>query len=155
LWHGTAAPKVERLEQEDSVDHALAALLVKEAAAQTPFVERKRQTIKGDDTKILVRVFAGKKKAAIVFKVDNQNPYNAWRLTEARLFAPATGEEKPFALRTSQDEIVPGASGYVAIVADKDAFSSKSGPVDLVLQLFRQDGLLQAYVALDQRLVRE
>ncbi len=64
-------------------------------------------------------------------------------------------DARAFALRTDRDEIAPGASGRVAIVVDKSAFSSENGPVDLALELFRHDGLLNALVVLDHRLARE
>jgi hypothetical protein len=54
-----------------------------------------------------------------------------------------------------RDEIPPGASGRVAVVVDKSAFISKNRPADLVLELFRHDGLLNALLVLDHRLARE
>jgi uncharacterized protein (TIGR02268 family) len=145
----------ERLKAENSVDHALAALLAKGATAQTPFVLVKRQTLWDGESKIHIRVFAGKQKAAVLFKIENQHPNAPWKLAEVRLSNPSTGESRPFALHTAQDVIAPGESGYVVVVADKSAFLTKDGPTALALELVRRDGLLQAWVGLDYRLVRE
>jgi hypothetical protein len=88
-----------------------------------------------------------------------------WKLKEVQLSAMLsrqsfdepvrTGEKKEFALRMSRDEIQRGESGYIAVVADKSAFTSRDGPIHLALELFRQDGLQQAVVLLDHRIVEE
>jgi hypothetical protein len=145
--------KLERLTKEDSVDHALAALLVKGATAQTHFVEVQRRLVREGNAQVHVRTFAGNKKAAVVFDIKNQDQEYDWTLMEARLSNPSTGQLRPFALRTNQDEILPGGSGYIAIVVDKSAFTStRKGLAPLVLELFRQeDGLRQVAVVLDPR----
>ena len=52
--------------------------------------------------------------------------------------------------------IVPGQTGRIAVVVDKSAFETKEGQlVDLALQIFRDDGLLQVAVALDHTLIRK
>ncbi len=147
--------KVERLTKEDSVDHALAALLLKGARAQTPFVETQRRLVREENAEVLVRLFAGRTKAAVVFDIKNQDPKYDWTLMQARLSNPRTGQLRSFALRTNRDEIPPGGSGLVVIVADKNAFTStKKGLEPLVLELFRQeDGLRQVAVVLDPRLL--
>lgn len=84
-------------------------------------------------------------------------------LAEARLLttrpgetAPVLfGEVKPFALQKDWDELAPGSSGYLAVVVDKSSFKSQEGPCDLTVELYRQDGLLDAHVLLDRRFVRE
>ena len=148
--------KIERYQREDSVDHALASLLVKGATKQTPFVEKQQRILREENAEVLVRVFAGRKKAAVVFKIKNQDPDDYWTLMEAHLSNPVTGEVRPFALRTDRDEIPPGESGHVVIIVDKSAFTSESGPTPLVLELFRKEGgLRQAALILDHRLARE
>jgi hypothetical protein len=52
-------------------------------------------------------------------------------------------------------ELAPGQSGRIAVVADQSAFESKEGLVDLVLEIFREDGNLQVMVNLDHRLIRK
>lgn len=104
-------------------------------------------------------------RSAVLFHVTNSQLDVPWRLKKVQLSAMVsrqsaeepvrTGEKKEFALRTSRDEIQPGESGYIAVVADKSAFISKDGPVHLVLELFRHDGLQQAVVLLDHRIVEE
>jgi hypothetical protein len=59
------------------------------------------------------------------------------------------------ALRMDRAGVAPGASGTLAIVADRSAFASGKGFVDLSLELVRQDGLAQAVVLPDHRLVSE
>jgi hypothetical protein len=155
----------ERQRKEDaSADHALAALLVNDARTQTPFVRHQKWVDRDGETAMIVEVLSGKRKAAVVFEVTNLNPDKPWRVKEVRLSPTRPGvepgslfreEAKPFALHMDRDEIPPGASGRVAVVVDKSAFTSKDGPADLALELFRQDGLLNALVVLDHRLARE
>jgi len=108
--------------------------------------------------------FSGKKKAAVVFHVKNLDPNTPWKVREVLLSPSRPGEEpgvvfkkqaKPFALRTDREESAPGATGRVAIVVDKSAFASENGLTDLVLELFRHDGQLNAVLVLDHRLARE
>jgi uncharacterized protein (TIGR02268 family) len=150
------AQEVERYRKEDSVDHALAALLVKGATAQTPFFERQRRLFREENAEVLVRVFGGRKKAAVVLELRNEGPENDWTLMEARLSNPRTGERRDFALRADRDAIPPGGSGRIAIVADKSAFTSTKGLEPLLLEVFRKEGgLRQVAVVLDPRLLRE
>ncbi len=75
---------------------------------------------------------------------------------EARLSSDLTSRTaRPFALRMNRTELVPGASGTLAVVADKSAFVSEQGLVDLTLEVFRSDGYQQLMVLLDHRLVRK
>jgi uncharacterized protein (TIGR02268 family) len=144
-------------EEETSVDHALAALMVKGAVEQTLFRLHRTWLLKGDDADIEVRSFGGLKKVAVVFKVTNHHGMHPWRLMEARVSTASTGEARPFALRAGQDEIAPGTSGVLAIVADESAFKSGngSGPEKLVIDIFRSDGLQHARVVLEWRNKRE
>lgn len=147
---------VEKYEQEDTIDHALAALLAKGANKMTPFHEDKSWLLndEGDGAEIQVFVYSSKQrdKAAVVFSVQNHNP-EPWRLLEARL--RTTQEEKrPFAMRTSEASVREGARGRVAFVIDAQAFDGSEGPERLVLEIFRQDGLKEAVVELDPSLLR-
>lgn len=141
--------------QENSVDHAFATLLAQGAVKQTPFVQEHTALIKEYGVELLVRVYSGKGKAAVVFQIKNQSLDSPWRLMDARLFTESSGTPRPFALRMDSTEIAPGASGTLAVVADQSAFTSEKGPVDLALELFRHDGLQQAFVLLDHNLARK
>lgn len=157
--------EVQRRWDEDTADHALAKLLVAGAVRQTPFRERKKRIFKGQGEETMVRIYAGKTKAAVLFTVTNRDPSKPWSLSEARLVALRPGEDaepsyvfgtaRKFALRQDREEISPGESGNVAVVVDRSAFQTESGSVELVLELYRKDGWRQAYVVLDERLARE
>ena len=147
--------KVEKYEQQDSVDHALAALLARDAARQTTFRERKKWVLDDGDAKFEVRLFTGKGKAAVVFKVMNQDPEHPWKLREARLYTAKSWAFRPFALRTDYEEIAPGTSGHIAVVADKSAFVGPKGAEQLLLELYRSDGYRQIFVMLDPDLLRD
>lgn len=111
--------------------------------------------VKDGAVEMVVRVFRGNKKVAVTFHVTNRDPETSWGLGEARLTSVESGEARPFALRMDRVEISPGSSGTLAVVADKSAFASGKGFVDLSLELVRYDGLAQAVVLLDRRLVSE
>jgi uncharacterized protein (TIGR02268 family) len=142
-------------EEETSVDHALAALLVKGEVRLTPFRDSRTWLLKCDGADIKVQSFTSADKLAVVFHIKNQHPSKAWKLMEARLSAVSTGETRPFALRMDQDEISPGASGTIAVIAGDDAFRPEKAAERLVLELFRSDGLMQAQVVLEQQIERE
>nr|WP_257452809.1 DUF2381 family protein [Archangium lipolyticum] len=142
--------------EENSIDHAYATLLANGAEKQAPF--RKEQTIvlKDGEVDMVVRVFSGKGKAAAVFQLTNTGSARPWRFGDARLSSDLTSRTaRPLALRMNRAELVPGASGNIAVVADKSAFISEQGLVDLTLEIFRSDGSLQVMVSLDHRLIRE
>lgn len=147
--------KVHRYEQEDSVDHALAALLVKDSSRQTPFRECKKWVLNDGDAEFVVRTFTGQGKAAVVFTIRNDNPERSWQLQQARLYTAKGWDARPFALRTDHEEIASGASGHVAVVVDKSAFMAGKGVEQLLLELYRMDGYRQVFVLLDPNLVRD
>ncbi|HYO66672.1 MAG TPA: DUF2381 family protein [Archangium sp.] len=156
---GQLKEEVERYRKEDSVNHALAGLLAKGATKQTPFQERYAALFKsptGVEFRVSVLASKNRDKAAVVFKVKNNSPTEPWSLMEARLITNDGGEERPFALRASQEYWGPGGqTGQIAVVLDASAFDSKTGPDRLVLELFRQgDGLRQAWIHLDKQLLR-
>ncbi|WP_224244408.1 DUF2381 family protein [Hyalangium gracile] len=148
--------KFEKLEQEDTIDHALASLLAKGAIKMTPFRERKSWLLKdeGEGTEIQVFVYTSRSrdKAAVVLSVRNGNP-EPWSLLEARL-RTSKEERRPFAMRTSGAFLHEGTRGRVAFVIDGHAFDAAGGPERLVLEIFRQDGLKEAIVELDPSLLR-
>ena len=159
--------EVRRRAREDTGDHALAKLLATGAIHQTSFVPRKKRLVKTEEgTEMVVHIFAGKAKAAVLFTVTNHHPSKPWSLLEARLRTPRPGqdqrppflfgEERPFALRRSQNEIAPGQCGTVAVVVDKAAFMTNDGLVNtLALELYRHDGAMDTHVLLDRRLLHE
>jgi uncharacterized protein (TIGR02268 family) len=146
--------------EETSVDHALAALLVKDATKMTPFRSVLVQLVKNPHgVEFLVTVLTSKKnnKIAVIFDVTNNSSVDAWRLLEARLATESGREKKPFALRASREYWGPGGeSGRVAVVLDGSAFDASKGSDRLVLELFRRgDGMRQAGVFLERSLLLE
>ncbi len=147
----------ERLKKEEnSVDHAFATLLVNGEVKKTPFRRKQVAALKFDDMDIKVEAFEGPGKAATVIHLTNTYTDGPWRFREARLTSDLTSyTTRPFALRMDRTELAPGQSGRIAVVADQSAFESKEGLVDLVLEIFREDGNLQVMVNLDHRLIRK
>jgi uncharacterized protein (TIGR02268 family) len=148
--------EVERYRHEEtSEDHALAALLASGAVAQTPFIVEDRFSGKDADAKVSTTVFRGKGKVAVVFKLKNRASAQSWSMKMARLVSVSSGRDRAFALRSTVSSISPGASGVIAIVADKSAFVEEGAVTSLFLEIYRQDGLRQALVQLDPRLIEE
>jgi hypothetical protein len=149
----------ERYEQEqNSPDHALAALLANGAEEQTPFRAKRAYSYREGDVEITIVVYTGKSKAAALVRIKNHLD-RFWTLREARLtsgskFYKPSAEVRQCAMHMVPNSIPPGASGAVAIVADKSAFLSGEGPETLALQIIRDDGLVQAFVKLDPSLAR-
>lgn len=146
--------KVERYEQQDSVDYALAAVLAKDASRQTSLRERKKYVLHDGAVEFVVRLFSGHGKAAVVFMITNGED-SPWKMKMARLYTATGQQERPFALRTGQEEVISGATGYVAIVADKSAFAGTRGAEQLFLEIYRDDGCRQLLVRLDPELTLE
>jgi len=145
--------------EENSADHALAALLANGAEDQTPFRARRAWSYTEGDVEVTIIVYTGKSKAAAVVRIKNHLD-RSWTLREARLtsgfdFYKPSAEVRSCAMRMVPHSIPPGGSGAVAIVADKSAFLSKDGPETLALQIIRDDGLVQAFVKLDPSLARK
>lgn len=147
----------ERLKQEEnSVDHALATLLAHGQVKQTPFRRERKAVLKNEDMDITVEVFSGQGKAAALVHLTNTYGNEPWRLKDARLSSDLTAyTTRPFALRMNRDEIIPGQTGTISVVADQGAFDSKEGLVDLALEIFRDDGVQQVVVMLDHGLIRK
>ena len=148
----------ERYRQEEtSVDHALAQLLANSDVKYTPFRREQKWSLKCDGVDILVEVLTSRTvpKTAVVFTIMNQDRAEPWKLMEARLSTAARWEPRPFALRLEKEQIAQGRSGRIAVVADHKVFESKQGPEQLILELFRSDGLQQVQVVLEERIARE
>jgi hypothetical protein len=148
----------ERYRQEEtSVDHALAQLLANGDIKYTPFKRRQKWRLKGDGADIDVEVLMSETvpKTAVLFTVMNKDRAASWKLSEARLSTASSLEPRPFALRQEMAEIAPGAPGRIAVVADHSAFDSKLGLEQLVLELFRSDGMQQVQVVLELQATRE
>ncbi|WP_309896495.1 DUF2381 family protein [Archangium sp.] len=152
----------ERHWRENTTDHALARLLKKGDMKLTQLRVRRRWFFKEEGMDLDATFLSGKGKAAVLVQVTNRDPAKAWSLAEARLRTTRPGEKapilfgeaRPFALQKDWGELAPGASGTLAIVVDKSAFTSQEGPCDLTVELYRHDGLLVGHVVLDRRLVR-
>jgi uncharacterized protein (TIGR02268 family) len=142
--------EVECFRQErTSEDHALAALLASGAVEQTPFRIESYAIGKDDDTEIEAKVFKGKGKAAVVFKVKNLHLEHDWSVRSARVVTISKGRESAVAVHASRASIAPGESGVVAVVADKRAFIEDGKVTSVFLELYRHDGMRQAFVRLD------
>jgi hypothetical protein len=147
--------KVERYEQQDSVDHALAALLAKDAKRQTTFRQHQKWVFNEEGAEFEVRIFKGKGKAGVTFTIRNQRGERAWKMKMARLYTARGWKDRPFAASTDSEVIPVGKSGQVAVVVDKSAFVEGNGVEQLLLELYRDDGYRQAYVLLDPSLCLE
>jgi uncharacterized protein (TIGR02268 family) len=148
----------ERFRQEEnSVDHALATLLANGAAKKTPFRRVKVVRPKNEDMDMVVELFSGPDKAAVVVTLTNTHYGEPWTFDHAYLTQDFTSYTvRPFALRMDRKAIVPGQSGKIAVVVDRSAFQTDEGHLAaLALQIFRGDGLLQVAVALDHTLIRQ
>ena len=144
--------------EENSVDHAYATLLANGQVKKTPFRRKRRwRGNANEDMEVWVDLYEGPGKAAVVVHLKNTHYGEPWMLDGAYLTRDFTSyTARPFALRMDRLEIVPGQSGNIAVVVDKSAFHTDGGQlVDLVLQLFRGDGLLQVAVTVDHTLLRQ
>ncbi|MBE4748659.1 DUF2381 family protein [Corallococcus sp. ZKHCc1 1396] len=147
-----------RLRQEEhSPDHALAALLANGDRKHTPFERKRTWRLNNEEANVTVEVLTSRKvpKVAVVFTLTNHDAKKSWSLMEARLSTLSGGKARPFALRMQQDEIAPGGTGRIAVVADDSVFRSPQGLEQLALELFRADGLSQAYLVLEWRPFKE
>jgi uncharacterized protein (TIGR02268 family) len=142
--------------EENSVDHALATLLVNGEVKKTPFVRKRLFRSENEDMDMIVEVFSGPGKAAVLINLTNTHYGDDWKFDGAYLTRDYTSfTTRPFAIRMDRARIVPGQSGKIVVVVDKSAFKAKAGEFeDLALQIFRGDGLLQVAVALDHKLIQ-
>lgn len=155
--------------EETSIDHALAALLAKGALKMPPFRQQYVSLVKNPrGAEILVTVLTSNKpdskkpdKVAVIINLKNNSPSETWSLMEARLVAEESGEQRPFALRATQESWAPeeswapgGESGQIAVVFDAGAFDFNDSPDRLVLELFRQgSGIREAWVFLERHML--
>ncbi|WP_257459393.1 DUF2381 family protein [Archangium lipolyticum] len=137
--------------EENSIDHALAALLANGQLSMTPFKDRVKWTITDKGFKVDIILLEGGARAAVLFLIKNLDERTPWRLEEARLSTFTTGESRPFALRMTPIEIPPGKTGTIALVTDLTSFMTKIGTDKLVVELFRDGGLRQVYAVLEKK----
>ncbi len=150
--------EVQRLKKEEnSVDHALATLLMSGELKKTLFVRKRVFRPRNEDMDMVVELFSGLGKAAAVVTLTNTYYGDDWKFDGAYLTRDYTNfTARPFAMRMDRSTIVPGQSGKIAVVVDQSAFRTKDGElVDLALQIFRGDGLLQVAVVLEHELIRQ
>ncbi|RKH43610.1 DUF2381 family protein [Corallococcus sicarius] len=143
----------QKREEETSVEHALAALLAQNEIAMTPFKEAQKWLQIENEIEIAVSVLVPKgkvaqRKVAVVFTMKNKDPVRPWTLQAARLSTWTTRESRPFALRMTPSAIAPGSTGRIAMVTDLASFDSNRDGDRLVVEIFRDGGLRQAYVEL-------
>jgi hypothetical protein len=151
-----AAENERRVQQEGSVDHALAALLAQDRVDLTPFKVASAKVIQDSDVDLKIVAFVPKQKGAgpgrgaVVFRVTNKDPRRTWEFDEVRLLSVSTGDLKPVAVRLSAPTVGPGESGTIAAVMDMKAFGAgPPAPSDhLVLELWRAGPARQASVEL-------
>lgn len=142
--------------EENSVDHAYATLLVNGQVKKTPFRREVLYRPKSQDMDMIVEVFSGPGKAAVLIHLTNTYYDGPWTFDSAYLTRDLTSyTARPFALRMERNEIAPGQSGKLAVVVDKSAFEQEGQLVNLALKIFRGDGLLQVAVAMDHKLIRQ
>ncbi|MFP2928191.1 DUF2381 family protein [Pyxidicoccus sp. 3LG] len=143
--------------EENSVDHAFATLLANGQVEKTPFRRKRVFRSKNEDMDMIVELFKGPGKAAAVITLKNTYLAEPWKLDGAYLTRDFTSyTARPFAVRMNRPVIVPGQSGKIAVVVDKNAFETEGGQLtNLALQIFRGDGLLQVAVAMDHTLIRQ
>jgi uncharacterized protein (TIGR02268 family) len=143
----------ERLRREEtSEDHALAALLATGAIEQTPFVPEETVSSEDPDAKMVAVLFRGRGKAAVIFKVRNLHARQPWSVQRVRLTS-SSGSERAVAFRSTAPAFAPGTSGVVAIVTDGSAFTEAGRLTDLLLEVYRHDGLRTALITLEHRLI--
>jgi hypothetical protein len=154
---GELSDENERLKKEEnSTDHAFATLLAHGEVEKTPFRRKRVFRSRNEDMDMIVEVFKGPGKAAAVVTLKNTYYGDTWKFDGAYLTRDLTHyTAQPFALRMNRALIEPGQSGKIAVVADKSAFEKDGQLVDLALQIFRGDGLLQVFVKLEHTLVRQ
>jgi uncharacterized protein (TIGR02268 family) len=133
----------ERHVQEDaSVDHALAALLAQGRVDLTPFKETVPTVLHEGGIDLKVITFRPRSqqsdfgKTAVVVRVTNKDPKAAWDLDEVRLLSAVSRDMKPFALRASAQVIAPGQTAAFAVVMDLATFGPDQKD-HLVLELWR------------------
>jgi uncharacterized protein (TIGR02268 family) len=141
--------------EETSPDHALAALLISGELRQTPFRVVRKWLFKEPDAELNIHALSGKLKAAVLVTIKNHDPRLPWSLKEVRLMTSPGGQVRTAAMRASSPVILPGKEGRLAFIVDRSAFMDEGRPTPLVMELFRHDGLRQALVVLDPRIVRE
>ena len=139
-------------EEETSEDHALAALLAAGALEQTPFRIASYFSGKDEELHGAGTVYQGRGKVGVVLKLKNLHAKQPWSMKSARLTTLKSGSERPLAVRATTPSIAPGASGVLAFVADKSAFMEGGEVTTLLLEVYRYDGLRQAFVELEPQL---
>lgn len=122
---------------------------------QTPFKVAYRLSGKDEGAHLDAILYRGRGKAAVVFKVRNVDPAQSWSMKTVRLVTEFTGLERTVALRATTPSLAPGESGVFAIVADKRAFMEEGGMTNLILEVYRHDGIRQAFVPLAHQLTGE
>ncbi|WP_375761694.1 DUF2381 family protein [Corallococcus exercitus] len=105
------------------------------------------------DTALDGTIYRGTGKAAVVFRVKNLHAVRSWSMKSVRLVGVADSRERALAVRSSASVLEPGMSGVIGLVVDGSAFLDGETLTTLRLEMYRQDGLLQAIVQLDPALL--
>lgn len=147
------AENERHVQQEGSVDHALAALLAQDRVDLTPFKMAGAKLLQDSDVDLKIVTFIPKKgtdpgKGAVVFRVTNKDSRASWELDEVRLISSLTGDMKPIAVRSSSSSIGPGQTMAIAAVMDMKTFGSPDRSDRLVLELWRAGPARQVSIEL-------
>lgn len=138
-----AAENERHVQEELSVDHALAALLAKGKSELTPLTRAGFKLLQDSDVDLQVITYrlrdpkVNPGKAAVAFSVTNKDPKKPWVFDEVRLMSATSGDMKAFASRVSSPSIGPGQTGMIAVVMDMDAFGTGVESDHLILELWR------------------
>ena len=143
-----------RENEEISANHALATLLVNRKVSMTRLKQNQKWSQSDEELKATSLIFEGNGRSAVLIQLTNLHQTRPWKLQEARLSTFTTGESRPFAMRISPAELLPGKTGFIAIVTDDSSFMTQEGWGKLVLEIFRDGGLRQGYLVLERKLQR-
>ena len=147
------AQNAQHVQQEGSVDYALAALLAQDRVDLTPFKVVGAKLLQDSDVNLQIVTFHPKKgaepgKGAVVFRISNKDAKASWELDEVRLMSALTGDMKPVAVRASAPSIGPGQTGAIAAVVDMKTFGPPEHSDHLMLELWRAGPARQVAVEL-------
>jgi uncharacterized protein (TIGR02268 family) len=139
------AERRRHAQEELSVDHALATLLVTGSVALTRFKEGKKRRIREPGLEGEAQCYVEPDRAAVLLTVTNLDPRFSWMVSEIRLVHEVTRQPKPFALRMQCTALAPGETGRIALVT-ASALAGTLQPY--LLEIFKDDGF--RHVALHQ-----
>ena len=144
-----------RKEEGNSVDHALAALLINDEVEMTPFKEIDKWVMRQDGLDVEMRIFTPRKqgksgarnKAGVVFRLMAKDPKKLWEFQEARL-STSNWQPRSFALREVSSPTAMGQVGRFAFIIDLNSLDLARDGDKLFLGLFSRGGKREVYTEL-------